>query len=546
MAAALRHPALRDPREAEALARRKLAGMPAPLTRQRRAWARRLPVLAQALGAALPVDALQPRTVDQLGSSLGKVVDPADPSQAWLALAVLSGTFPTEDTVVAVVRRAAFDGGLELARAIARSTSRATVDYPVEVVSDVIVDVDHTVDANFLTGIQRVVDETVPRWIRDHQCLTVRWTEGQRALRRLRDDEVDRRGWAGSGSVAGGADPTLLVPWEGTYLLPELALELDRLDRIRALTRFARVRAGVIGYDCVPVTSAETVALGVGHFARYLGTIAYFDAVVAISEAAATEFRGWCQSLAGIGLTGPRVLAVPLPTEVPEAKAAATAHLRELFDADADPVVLVVGSHEPRKNHLAVLHAAELLWREGQRFHLVFAGSRGWGAEDFAERLGQLSAQGRRVTMATDLTDDALFAAYRLARFSVFPSLTEGFGLPVAESLACGTPVITSGHGSMLEIARHGGALTVDPRDDHALADAMRELLVDDEVRARLAGEARALARRSWDDYAADAWQALNLPDAAGRSTGDRSQGKVTPPRPVKPNESHSATPDAL
>jgi glycosyltransferase involved in cell wall biosynthesis len=93
----------------------------------------------------------------------------------------------------------------------------------------------------------------------------------------------------------------------------------------------------------------------------------------------------------------------------------------------------------------------------------------------------------------------------------VFPSLNEGFGLPLAESLAAGTPAVTSDFGSMREIAEGGGALMVDPHDDHAIADAMRTLLTDDAVHARLTAEAQARAAhpRTWDDYAAEVWDAL-------------------------------------
>ena len=91
----------------------------------------------------------------------------------------------------------------------------------------------------------------------------------------------------------------------------------------------------------------------------------------------------------------------------------------------------------------------------------------------------------------------------------MFPSLNEGFGLPVAEALACGTPTITSGYGAMAEIAEGGGAVLVDPRDDRSIADALRRVLTDDAEHARLAAEALARPSRTWDDYARDAWGSL-------------------------------------
>jgi glycosyltransferase involved in cell wall biosynthesis len=89
----------------------------------------------------------------------------------------------------------------------------------------------------------------------------------------------------------------------------------------------------------------------------------------------------------------------------------------------------------------------------------------------------------------------------------VFPSINEGFGLPIAEALACGTPVVTSRHGAMAEAAVEGGALLVDPRDDHDLANALGRVLEDRDLHAGLVAEARRRPHRTWDEYAAELWQ---------------------------------------
>ncbi len=107
-------------------------------------------------------------------------------------------------------------------------------------------------------------------------------------------------------------------------------------------------------------------------------------------------------------------------------------------------------------------------------------------------------------------TDDLLWGGYRVARFTVFPSLNEGFGLPLAESLGCGTPAITSNFGAMREIAEGGGgALLVDPRNDRSITDAMRALLSDDVLLERLRREAASRPIRTWDAYADEVWKVL-------------------------------------
>jgi glycosyltransferase involved in cell wall biosynthesis len=214
--------------------------------------------------------------------------------------------------------------------------------------------------------------------------------------------------------------------------------------------------------------------------------------------------------LAGTGFAGPRIEPVLLPTEVQPADADRIDLARERLTVASLPLVLVVGSHEPRKNHLAVLHAAETLWREGHRFSLSLIGGNAWKSEPFYERLNQLVADGRPIEAISQATDDLLWGGYRVARFTVFPSLNEGFGLPLAESLGCGTPAITSNFGALKEIAETGGgALLVDPRDDRSLTDAMRALLTDEELLHRLRREAIARPTRTWDDYADRVWKVL-------------------------------------
>jgi glycosyltransferase involved in cell wall biosynthesis len=173
------------------------------------------------------------------------------------------------------------------------------------------------------------------------------------------------------------------------------------------------------------------------------------------------------------------------------------------------PLVVCVGTHEPRKNHLALLHAAELMWREGVLFSLALVGGRSWNDAGFRLALAAARERNRPVETVTSLSDRELWAAYRVARCTVFPSLNEGFGLPVAESLACGTPAVTSRYGSMAEITADGGAVLVDPRDDHDVAAGLRSVLTDDALLSRLRAEAAARPRRTWDDYSRDVWGSL-------------------------------------
>jgi glycosyltransferase involved in cell wall biosynthesis len=488
------------------LSARLIAAPPA----ERRALLTRLSLVVSTLSGS-PA----PRERRELLARFEKCLSPADPSAVWLALSVLEAGLPTSTEVRRTVRMIRLDGVATAFGAGPIRTARTWLLRPrspeVRVLTGaVLVDLEHTARAGLATGIQRVARETTRRWARDHDITVVGWGDDHRHLRLL-DEQERHKALTGEGDVETLGHPdVVVVPWESTFVLPELSPERPRNERISALAQFARCRTGVIGFDCVPITTAETTALGVSEaFAHNLAAVSRMDRISTISRAAAGEYRGWRTMLASVGRRGPEICVDMLPSEAPPTTTADLEAVRALLTIPGIPMVLNVGSHEPRKNHLALLHAAELLWRDGVRFNLVLVGGRSWNDDRFRDALATARERGRPVETVTTMSDRELWAAYRIAHFVVFPSLNEGFGLPVAEALASGTPVVTSGYGSMAEIAADGGAVLVDPRDDHSIAEGMRRLLTDPAEHARLVAEARSRPRSTWDDYAARVWSTL-------------------------------------
>lgn len=384
-------------------------------------------------------------------------------------------------------------------------------------VSDVTwVDVNDTSRSDRTTGVQRVVRETARRWSRSNGARLVAWNATERNLDgtylRELDDVETGLFLADKKALDTSKVRPLLVPTSGRVIIAEVTTDVWRAGRTAALARHSGLQVGFIVYDLVPFTAGDTSTPGIaGQFPLYLEAVAQSKRVVTISHAAYAEYKGWKRMLPSVGVTGPELGVSPLATEAAAAPKSGFVDVhRRAGVAPGKPIVLVVGSHEPRKNHLAVLHAAERLWREGRSFSLVFIGGVGWKNDQFLHVARQLKRARRPLALVKDADDALLAAAYRAARFTVFPSLHEGFGLPVAESLASGTPTVTSNFGSTKEIVEEtGGALLIDPRDDEAIVGAMRDLLSDDELLARLRAEAANMPVRTWDDYAADAWQFL-------------------------------------
>lgn len=219
--------------------------------------------------------------------------------------------------------------------------------------------------------------------------------------------------------------------------------------------------------------------------------------VVAVSEWTRRDL------MAAYGLPPERVTVIPeaadprFRLQPPEAVAA----VRACYGLP-DRYLLFVGTVEPRKNLSRLLTAFETIRAEGLSDGLVIVGKRGWLNSDFFDQLGRSPASDA-VLLLGYVPDDALPAVYAGAQALVFPSLYEGFGLPILEGMACGTPVVASNASSIPEVGGDA-AVYFDPMDTEAMVEALRRLLRDgdlqEEMRARAIAQA---ARFSWESAAA-------------------------------------------
>jgi glycosyltransferase involved in cell wall biosynthesis len=165
------------------------------------------------------------------------------------------------------------------------------------------------------------------------------------------------------------------------------------------------------------------------------------------------------------------------------------------------PYLLHVGTWEPRKNLATLLEAFIALMARGLPHRLVLAGARGWHDRSFAARLAA-AGLGDRVVAPGRIADADLPALYRAADVFVYPSWQEGFGLPVLEATACGTPVVCSTAASLVEIVGDA-ARTVPPADGSALAAAIGSVLSDPARRATMVAAGLERARRfTWFETA--------------------------------------------
>ena len=168
------------------------------------------------------------------------------------------------------------------------------------------------------------------------------------------------------------------------------------------------------------------------------------------------------------------------------------------FGLRAGDYVLALGTIEPRKNHARLLTAFERIVTTHADLRLVIAGHRGWRDGPFWRALRRSPVRDRVIVTGRQ-SDAAIGALLGSCAVLAYPSVYEGFGLPIIEGMAAGAPVVTSRTSSMIEVAG-GAAVLVDPFDPESIADGMLDALRRrDELAA--AGLAR-VAGRSWLDVA--------------------------------------------
>ncbi len=181
--------------------------------------------------------------------------------------------------------------------------------------------------------------------------------------------------------------------------------------------------------------------------------------------------------------------------------------------------LLFVGAREPRKNLPGLLSAYAILRRvHGVRWPLVIAGPSGWGPRGDK---GKEAAEG--VVWKGFVSEAELLTLYRDAALFFYPSYYEGFGLPVLEAMAAGTPVVTSERGALGEVAG-SAALYANPASSVEIAQAAARILSDRQLWSRLSEKGRARARLfSWDEAARKTWEVYRKVLAV------RRQGKPLP-----------------
>lgn len=299
------------------------------------------------------------------------------------------------------------------------------------------------------------------------------------------------------------------APFERGDLWLSMGLDWDHLDQ-RELYRLKQrhaLRVTLVCYDVIPALYPQLVVLPPGGFGAYIADLAWCaDEVLCISERTRRDLEAL---LVRLGAPVPSLRVFRLGSEVRSTRAALPppdfAH-----GPDERPFVLYVSTIERRKNHEVLYRAWTRLRERGLVPHrLVFVGMPGWGVGELMQDLA-LDPRVRDDIVVLNHVDDAqLEWLYRHCAFTVYPSLYEGWGLPVVESLAWGRFCLASNAASLPEA---GGTLAeyLDPWDLPAWTDRLAHYMLQPEaLNAHEARIAREFVAPTWAQTAGEIHRAV-------------------------------------
>lgn len=278
---------------------------------------------------------------------------------------------------------------------------------------------------------------------------------------------------------------------DSIWIYPEI------LEEIRAL-KAQDVRTAIVLYDLIPVTSPQWVYPGHRErFMPYAEALPSFDAVFCISDCVREEFLAFCQER-GYQVP-PHVVTIPMGYQFAQTARPSAPTVPEIAQGEFG---LCVGTLEPRKNHQALLDAFDILWEKGVALSLVIVGKPSFRSEETLARIHRHPLLGKKLFYRSNCDDGELEELYRRCRFTILPSLMEGFGLPLLESLSRGKPCLCSDISVFKNIAGEFGVYC-NPTDPRSIVAQIENLGLD---RARLEAMTTLISTKyrppCWEDSA--------------------------------------------
>ncbi len=372
--------------------------------------------------------------------------------------------------------------------------------------------VDHTVSCHTNTGVQRVtrglatsltqLGEQV-RYVKwdnfNNQCVLISLPEREHLAQwngpRINDEEKEiyqlfSMQHVPVASHVSGENHWLIVP-EVTHIND---YKRSLMADIALWAHQAGLKLGVVFYDTIPLRRKEFKKMAILH-TDYMRELLLADEVWAISSWSANDLLSyWHTNENADKATIPELPVISLPGE--------SQHCERInIQLPDDPVIFCVGTIEPRKNQVMLIRAFTEYKQKNPEspWQLILVGNLHLSV---AKEVRRAIKKEKSILHLGHVSDDELDTLYRKSAFTAFPSIEEGFGLPILESLWHGKPCICANFGSMREVGEGGGCLMINTQDATALSNAITSMIVDKNMRDNLTKEAIARPMETWIDYA--------------------------------------------
>ncbi len=299
--------------------------------------------------------------------------------------------------------------------------------------------------------------------------------------------EMDNKAWRLRNAITHFGAPPMDTFFEGADLYHSTGHLLPRLRHVRSVFTL---------HDIIPLILPEYHRPLNRIFLRLMipRFLQCADQIIAVSDSTKRD------AMSLLGIASARITVIPegvSPDYQPISDQNALDAVRAAYGLP-NTFILCVSTIEPRKNHITLLRAFELLHDQYPHVALVLAGARGWLYQGFLQALEGSSVR-HHVRLIGAVPERDLPALLSAATVFAFPSLYEGFGLPPLEAMACSTPVVCSTASSLPEVVG-GASILCDPTDVTAWHSAFALLLKDESTRQQLAAQGRKRAAGfSWE-----------------------------------------------
>lgn len=368
---------------------------------------------------------------------------------------------------------------------------------------------EHTAAIDHNSGIQRVTRMTAKGLLENGiKLVPVKYNHNDSSPELVllsRQELANLSKWNGPsvGSWPSREELEVIFDKATALVVPELVTYQNRtvLKNIADIAHKKNMKMATVFHDAIPLMYPDWY--DPASFITFCDGIKYSDVILPVSNSSANDL---IRLVLDEDFDKSRVVVSSLPTEMPELSAL------PINKSNSNTVkMLFVSNFDKRKNHIFLLQAfkraRDILAHRGIDLKLTMVGALSF-FKDYQKQLSRMSIQ-LGVEIIVNCSDEMLARKYQESDFTVYPSLYEGYGLPVVESLALGRPVISSTGGSLVEVAKNG-CVTFDPDDIDRFINLIVILAGNRDFREKLTKDISNREIKTWSQYAAQIVKALS------------------------------------